>query len=211
MRFYFYRTPTLLKSILKPCTWTRPTQNKTLYLTFDDGPVPDATPWVLEILKTYEAKATFFVVGENVARYPELFKAVINEGHTIGNHSYHHLKGWTTTEAHYIADVLRCEELIRKNGYQRSGKPLFRPPYGRIKFGQLKRLSNDFEIIMWELLSGDFDKKLNLSSSWKALSQAAGGDLLVFHDSPKYLHNVKFLLPKLLQHFAGLGYTFAPL
>jgi peptidoglycan/xylan/chitin deacetylase (PgdA/CDA1 family) len=208
MRLYFYRTPILLKKIYPDCIWNIATNEKVIYLTFDDGPVPEATPFVLDQLEAFNARATFFVVGDNVNRYPEIFRQVVAEGHTIGNHTYHHLKGWRTNTKDYQANVQKCQQVISSNGFQRDAKPLFRPPYGRITKDQIKSLLPDYDIVMWQLLSGDFDKGLNHRSSWAALGRATKGDIVVFHDSQKYLRNVKLLLPRFLQHFTELGFRF---
>jgi peptidoglycan/xylan/chitin deacetylase (PgdA/CDA1 family) len=211
MRLYFYRTPWLLKKIYKPCTWKKATDDKVLYLTFDDGPVPEATPYVLDLLEQYNAKATFFVVGDNVRKYPDIFASVIGKGHAVGNHTYHHLKGWNHTLDDYLENVEKCQAMIEANGYLEKSRPLFRPPYGRIKMNQLAALSERYEVVMWEVLSGDFDLNLNFRSSFHVLKKAKPGDIIVFHDSQKYLQNVKELLPKFLDHFSQLGYTFATL
>ena len=210
MRFYFYQTPGLLKWVYKPCTWRKVTDRKVLYLTFDDGPVPIATPFVLDTLKAYRAKATFFVVGDNVRKHPEIFQSVISQGHSIGNHTYNHLKGWNTVDEQYFANVEQCQQTIEKYGYFRE-QPIMRPPYGRIKPAQLRSLSEKYEIVMWQILSGDFDLALNHRSAWSTLSKANNGDIIVFHDSQKYLPNVQQLLPKMLSHFSEKGYVFESL
>jgi peptidoglycan/xylan/chitin deacetylase (PgdA/CDA1 family) len=211
MRLYFYQTPSLLKKIYRNCTWSRATDEKVIYLTFDDGPVEVATPEVLQILKTYNARATFFMVGDNVVRYPEIFDQVLKEDHAIGNHTYNHLKGWSTNDQDYIENVEKCQEVIESRGYKRNDLPLFRPPYGRIKLAQLAVLSRDYDIIMWQILSGDFDLRLNIQQSMNALTKAKGGDIVVFHDSDKYLKNVRELLPKFLNHYTNLGFRFESL
>lgn len=211
MRFYFYRTPRLLKNIYRPCTWQRPDSERRIYLTFDDGPLPVATPYVLDILNEHNAKGTFFVVGDNVKKYPSILASVIDAGNAVGNHTHNHLKGWNTIDNTYFENIKECQQWIDSLGYSRHEKPLFRPPYGRIKLSQLATLAEKYEVIMWEILSGDFDSNLNIESSWEALKKTKAGDIVVFHDSQKYLENVKLLLPKFLEHFSGLGYTFAAL
>jgi len=133
--------------------WDIKSFQKTIYLTFDDGPIPDVTPKVLEILNEYNAKATFFCVGQNVEKNPDIFQMILNSKHNVGNHSYSHLKGWSTQTKQYIDDVEKCSKIVNSK--------LFRPPYGKIKLSQIKNLKSNYTIIMWDLLCGDFDKKVS--------------------------------------------------
>ena len=154
--FYFKKTPWWLKRIYKNCIWQINTKQKIIYLSFDDGPHPIATPFVLDELKKHNAKATFFCIGKNVVLYPEIYKRIIAEGHSVGNHTLNHLNGWKTKNETYIKNIQSASKHINSN--------LFRPPYGRITFQQLQILSHlqqPFKVIMWSVLSGDFDTKIS--------------------------------------------------
>lgn len=211
MRTYPFRTPYLLTKLFPSLTWNvKAADEKVLYLTFDDGPDPEATPYVLDLLDQYDAKATFFVVGDNVAKHPEVVALTQSQGHTIGNHTYHHLSGWHTSRKIYNSDVVKCEKVL-SDTLQANPSNLFRPPYGRMMPKQVRSLKKEYRIIMWSLLSGDFDKKLNLSASKRALIQSGSGEVIVFHDSQKSLPNLKQLLPWFLESFHRKGYKFAAL
>ena len=184
MRFYFYTTPVWLKKLYRSLDWTiQDAKSNQIYLTFDDGPVPGATTTVLDILRSHNAKATFFVVGENVRKHPQLLRDVGSEGHQIGNHTFNHVKGWGNSVSDYISQVDACDQIIEATLGKASG--LFRPPYGRITFAQARAVSQSHKVIMWQILSGDFDPGLNVKTSLQALRRAKGGDILVFHDSQK--------------------------
>ena len=178
-----------------------PREEKVIYLTFDDGPVPEATPEVLDILRSYHAIATFFVVGDNVRKHPGIFDLVTQEGHAIGNHSFHHLNGWRTSPGAYMQDVKRCRE------YFDSG--LFRPPYGRFTPTQYFLLRKDFRFILWSVLTGDYNMNITPEQCLKnALDHTGNGSIVVFHDNLKSMEKVRFALPRYLEHFSGLGYRF---
>ncbi len=181
-----------------------PEQDKVIYLTFDDGPVPEATPEVLEILSAYGAKATFFMVGDNVRKYPDIFDRVRECGHAIGNHTFHHLNGWHTSPGAYLDDVYRCREYFNTS--------LFRPPYGRFTPSQYFLLRKDFRFILWSVLTYDFRKSITSEQCLKnAVSYTKSGSVVVFHDSLKSLDNVRYALPRFLEHFLNSGYTFKTL
>ncbi|MFZ4523725.1 MAG: polysaccharide deacetylase family protein [Bacteroidales bacterium] len=181
-----------------------PGPEKVIYLTFDDGPIPEATPEVLDILGKSGAKATFFMVGDNVRKYPEIFSSVVEGGHAIGNHSYHHLNGWHTSPGAYIHDVYRCRELFETK--------LFRPPYGRFTPSQYFLLRKDFRFILWSVLTYDFSKNVTPEKCLEyAVNHSQSGSVVVFHDSVKSLENVRYALPRFLEHFLKLGYRFEPL
>ena len=189
-------------------TWSMHTQEKVMYLTFDDGPVPDATPLVLEYLNHYKAKATFFCVGENVTRYPEILRQVLDQGHAVGNHTFHHLDGWKTTYQDYMKDVEKCQQVLDPH-YQRHGKPLMRPPYGRMKRRQWRALNQQFQIVMWNVLSGDFSKKIDAYTCLdKGIRHSKAGSVVLFHDSVKTIDKLKSVLPSFLEHFHSRGFTF---
>ncbi len=180
--------------------WNISTEKKELFLTFDDGPIPEVTPWVLETLRNHKAKATFFCIGDNIRKHPELFKQIIAEGHAIGNHTFHHSNGWKSSTKSYIKDVKRCQEVI-KSKYTESN--LFRPPYGKCTSAQAKAiLEQNQEIIMWSIISKDYKAGLSKEQCYQRIkSQAQPGSIVVFHDSLKAETNMKFALEKTLETY----------
>lgn len=200
-----HKTPLLAQWLYPNLVWKKKVNAKIIYLTFDDGPIPEVTLWVLEQLKEHNAKATFFCVGDNIRKHSDVFSKVIQGGHAIGNHTFHHLNGWKTDNTTYLKDFLSCEEEIQRNGIQ-SG--LFRPPYGRITPKQVKQLSSR-QIIMWDVLSGDFLKRIKPEEVLtKSIKYTQNGSIIVFHDSRKAFKNLRYVLPKYLEHFSQLGYEF---
>jgi peptidoglycan-N-acetylglucosamine deacetylase len=199
--FYFVKTPWWLKLLYKSCTWQLPGSDKVLYLTFDDGPHTAATPFVLDELKKYKAKATFFCIGKNVCENRKIYERIISEGHQTGNHTHNHLDGWATKNDTYLQNISDAAVHI--------SSPLFRPPYGRIKRAQIKLLKQ-YKIIMWTVLSGDFDKKLSGEKcAANVMKNAESGAVVVFHDSEKAFEKLKYTLPLVLAHFSKKGYRFA--
>ena len=201
--FYLVKTPWWLKRLYPGCTWQITGTEKKIYLSFDDGPHPVVTSFVLEELRKYNARATFFCIGKNVEAYPFIYEQVIDDGHKVGNHTYNHLNGWKTSDEAYINNVVMAKQLIDSN--------LFRPPYGRATKFQLKLLKENYELnpIMWTVLSGDFDPGLSKENCLKnVLKKTAGGSIVVFHDSEKAYEKVQYALPKMLQHFSEKGYSF---
>nr|WP_262914592.1 polysaccharide deacetylase family protein [Pontibacter vulgaris] len=202
----------MLKAILPDYTWHREAQDEKLYLTFDDGPIPEVTPWVLEQLAKYKAKATFFCVGDNLVKHPEIAKQALAEGHVLANHTYNHLKGWQTNQETYLQNVQRCQQALNELGETRSGKSLFRPPYGRITSRQAAALRGKYELIMWDMLTNDYDASLSPETClMKALKYTKSGSIIVFHDSLKAQRNMQYALPRFLEHFTAQGYTFETL
>ena len=196
--------PSIFPLIAPNVTWKVKTSDNVLYLTFDDGPHPTITPLVLNILDEYNAKATFFCVGENVTKYPHIFNQIINKGHAVGNHTYNHVKGWQTTNAAYLENIKKAAEVIPSN--------LFRPPYGRIKPSQIKLLKDSYRIIMWSILTRDYNKRLNPHNTLnKLIKLIKSGDVIVYHDSEKAQQNMLIMLKGVLQHFHQLQYTFKAL
>ena len=205
---YFIKTPFWLRLIYRSCIWRKPTQDRVLYLSFDDGPHPEATPFVLEQLAIFNAKASFFCIGKNVQLYPNIYTALIEANHTAGNHTQNHMNGWKNNTTNYIVDIQEATKSISSN--------LFRPPYGRISFSQIKALRSDpslpQEIIMWDVLSGDFDTTISGDQCAQNVIQHAGpGSIIVFHDSAKAMDRLRIALPKVLLHFSKLGYQFKAL
>ena len=198
---YSVRPPKLLKRLLRDVVWDIPGEDKVIYLTFDDGPNQVITPWVLDLLKTYEAKATFFCVGSNVEKYRAAFNMVLAAGHAVGNHTYSHKNGWKTRRETYLEDVKRCSAVFPAM--------LFRPPYGKLRKSHYKRIKEDYKIVMWDVLSGDFDRTIsNERCLANVLDNARAGSVIVFHDSEKALKKLYYTLPKVLEHFSHLGYAF---
>lgn len=204
------KTPFIVKKLFPDYIWEISTEKKELYLTFDDGPTPDITHWVLDTLKPFNAKATFFCIGNNVAKHPEIFRQIINEGHSIGNHTHNHIKGWNTETEQYLGNILIAEEVIASQILQPLPINLFRPPYGQIKPKQGKQLmALGYKIVMWDVLSFDWDKTVsNQECLNHVISKSKNGSIVVFHDSIKASNNMKFTLPKVLEHFAEKGFSF---
>jgi len=206
MRTYFVKTPWWLKKIYSSYVWSIDTKEKILYLSFDDGPHPVATPFVLDELKKYHAKATFFCIGKNVVAEPAIYKRILDEGHTVGNHTYSHFNGWKTKDDVYLDDVREAGKFI--------DSVMFRPPYGRIKSFQAKNIKSVLsrrvvKIIMWDIISGDFDSTLNSNQCLQnVILNAKSGSIVVFHDSEKAFSRLQFVLPGVLQYFGKKGYRF---
>ena len=205
---YFIKTPFWIRLIYRSCIWRKPNQDRVLYLSFDDGPHPEATPFVLDQLAKFDAKASFFCIGKNVQFHPDIYDAIITAGHVVGNHTQNHMNGWKNNTENYIADIQEATNVIESN--------LFRPPYGRIRFAQIKalRLHTNLpqQIMMWDVLSGDFDTTITGEQSAQNVIQHAGpGSIVVFHDSAKAMDRLRIALPKVLAHFSKLGYQFKAL
>lgn len=198
---YLVKTPVLVSKLTsKSLIWNIPTNEKKLYLTFDDGPIPYLTLEILKILADYNARATFFCVGENVKRYPQLLDRILDDRHIIGNHSHQHISGWKSNVSAYVENVRKAGSFIPSK--------LFRPPYGQISYRQIKELKKDYKIIMWSVLSGDFDVSLSPEQCLFNVLQSKAGDIIVFHDNYKAQEKVLDVLPKFLQYFGNKGYTF---
>jgi len=195
------RIPALIKKLFYNIIWNIPGQTPTIYLTFGDGPIPELTPWILETLKKYEIKASFFCVGENVMKYPDLYNKIIQAGHSTGNHTYSHINGWHTGIKDYYNDIEKAGEYIESK--------LFRPPYGKIRSLQKKKIRKKYKIVMWDVLSMDYDQSL---SEWQVfenvIKHARPGSLVVFHDNVKAEEKLKFVLPKVIEHYLYKGYIF---
>ena len=196
---YLSKMPRFIQDMFPAFHWRVDTDEPVLYLTFDDGPVPEVTPWVLDTLADFQAHATFFCVGANVVRYPDLIQRILSEGHVVGSHTFHHLSGWASENDTYFQDVRRCARLL--------GSDLFRPPYGRIKPAQAKFLQRHYRIVMWDVLSGDFDTTRKGEDCYRQVVRHAGpGSIVVFHDSVKAEPRLRDALPRVLEHFATRGY-----
>ncbi|WP_282133930.1 polysaccharide deacetylase family protein [Seonamhaeicola maritimus] len=204
------KTPVVAKKMFPNYIWDIPVTDKSIYLTFDDGPTPEITQWVLNLLKKYNAKATFFCIGENIEKHPDIFQNIIENGHSIGNHTQNHIKGWKTKSRDYLKNIADCESEFKTHitNPKSSFIKLFRPPYGQITPKQGKKLiAKGYKIIMWDVLSFDWDKSVNNETCLKnVISKAKEGSIIVFHDSIKASKNMQYALPKVLEYFTEKGY-----
>ena len=201
---YLVHTPQYVQALFPGLTWKMQTDHKSIYLTFDDGPIPEVTPWVLETLAKYNAKATFFCVGDNVKKYPGIYEQVVEGGHTVGNHTLNHLSGWSTENISYFHNIRHCARIVQSG--------LFRPPYGKLRPSQIQFLQRHYQIIMWDVLSADFDKDITPEACFQNVIQnAEQGSIVVFHDSLKAETNLRYALPLVLEYFSKQGYTFSAL
>jgi peptidoglycan-N-acetylglucosamine deacetylase len=201
------KTPHLLKSIFPGFVWDVRTDKKEIFLTFDDGPIPEVTEFVLNQLDLYTAKATFFCVGENIVKNPSIFQSILRKGHRVGNHTYSHLKGWTTENKAYLADFKACQRVIFE--FSNIAETLFRPPYGRVSLRQVNEIRKTHQIIMWSVLSKDYDSSYDADMCLKNTIKATeSGSIVLFHDSIKAKKNLQYVLPRFLKHFFELGYVF---
>ena len=207
------KIPSITKRIFPNYVWDFSSRDKTIYLTFDDGPTPEITTWTLEQLNKYNAKATFFCIGSNVEKHPEIFKTILKNGHSIGNHTHNHLKGWQTSKKDYLQNAKQAEDIIdfnQLNKTQENKQKLFRPPYGKIKPSQGKKLIElGYKIIMWSVITFDWEESITKEECLKnAIENTSEGNIIVFHDSVKASKNMMYALPKVLDYFSKKGFTF---
>lgn len=202
--FYLVKTPWLIKKLFPVGIWDIPAAANTIYLTFDDGPHPQITPFVLEELRKYNAKATFFCIGNNVEKYKDTYEAILQQDHAVGNHTQDHLNGWNTSDDVYIKNIRQAQQHIQSN--------LFRPPYGRIKRRQaalLRKLFPEMKIIMWNVVSADFDTNINSEKCTRnVLKHTKAGSMLVFHDSEKAFPRLLKTLPVVIKDLSERGFVF---
>ena len=237
MEPYFAKTPKIIQYIFPDFTWKiakSRNSSKEIYLTFDDGPIPEITDWVLKILDDFDVKATFFCVGDNIKKYPEVLQNILDNDHAIGNHTFNHLNGWRTNTDRYIENVIQSEKIYKStfenlnvekrrkkkekrsdpstNNKQQTTK-LFRPPYGKIRPSQRKALQKKgYQIIMWDVLSGDFDPNLSKEKCLQnVVKSVENGSIIVFHDSIKAFEKLQYALPKTLSFLINNGYEFKTL
>lgn len=197
----YWHISSWIKKLYPGVIWDIQNTGKTLFLTFDDGPTPIITEKVLDILDSYKAKGTFFCLGRNVDRHPDIYNEILRRGHATGNHTYSHLKGWKTQNPQYFEDI----ELARK--YIKSS--LFRPPYGQIRRSQISELKSDYKIVLWEVMSHDYEQRISKERSLKSiLRYTKEGSILVFHDSAKAFKKLEYILPRFLEHFSAKGFSF---
>lgn len=207
----FTKTPALVRAVYPDCIWKVDTREKVLYLTFDDGPTPDVTLLVLAELKKWNAKATFFCIGKHAAAHPHIVQQIIDDGHIIGNHTYSHLNGWKTDDAVYFENIESCKVVLAAY-CQQPTVYFFRPPYGKLTLSQYSKLKNHYRIIMWDVLSYDFDLNIPKEKVLEnVLLHAEAGSVVVFHDNWKAKEKVLYALPNVLEHFSAQGFKFEAL
>ncbi len=229
MKTYFAKTPGIFRLLYPKRLWALSRKEKNIHLTFDDGPIPEVTPWVLEQLKEHNAKATFFCIGKNMEANPAIFQQIVEEGHSIGNHTQNHLNGNKTPDEEYVANVMKAQEVIseerienRENRKEREdinlllslqNRFLFRPPYGKLSSSKARKLlDKGFKIVMWDVLSGDFDKNISKEKCLQnVLKNTKAGSIVIFHDSSKAEENLRYALPKTLAFFKERGFEFKSL
>jgi len=203
-----HRTPFFLPWLYPSLLWRMPVEDNSVYLTFDDGPVPGPTEFVLDTLRSHHARATFFCIGDNVRRYPHLFLNILAGGHAVGNHTFHHLNGWHTLTGRYVRDVADCDAIL---GLHQVETKLFRPPYGQISRRQIRQLEGR-SIVMWDVLSVDYNKRLSAEACLRNTIRAARpGSIIVFHDSYKAEKNMAYALPRVMDHLGSSGFSFKAL
>jgi peptidoglycan-N-acetylglucosamine deacetylase len=202
------KTPKIIKRIFYNQVWDIPNNENKIFLTFDDGPTPEITDWVLNVLKKENVKATFFCIGNNIEKHPAIFNRIINEKHAIGNHTYNHLKGWKTVTKTYLENVFLCESISKKQ--TTDNNKLFRPPYGKIKLSQSISLrKKGYKIIMWDVLTKDYDTSISKEKCLEnATKNTTSGSIIVFHDSIKAYPNLEYTLPKTIQLLKERGFVF---
>jgi len=211
---HLFRMPAPVRHLFPDCLWRVPVGEgeKTIYLTFDDGPIPEETPFVLAQLAQFDAKATFFCVGENVVRYPEVARQVVAAGHQLANHTFHHLSGWRHPQPYYLSDVARCQQALNEVLPKPAARPLLRPPYGRITRPLARALHTTHQVVMWDVLTCDYDVAFRPEDCLRAaLRNTRSGSIVVFHDSHKASRNMRYVLPRYLEHFAKQGFQFKAL
>jgi len=208
MNFYWIKTNALIKKIFSNYVWDVSNTENKIYLTFDDGPTPEITEWVLEELKKFNAKATFFCIGNNIEKYPDVFAKVKHNGHSIGNHTFNHLNGWKASTKEYLENTKLCEDSMSN-----LQSKLFRPPYGKIKKSHSKKIRQlGYKIIMWDVLSADFDNSISKEKCLdNVIKNVKSGSIIVFHDSVKAFPNLEYTLPKALKYWAAKGFIFEKL
>ncbi len=198
---FIEQLPTVYRKIFPDTVWRLPQKEKTVFLSFDDGPIPEVTPFVLDLLREKEIKATFFCVGDNVRKHPDVFKKILDEGHIVGNHTFNHLQGLYTSSEVYLENVEKANQLI--------GSPLFRPPHGILRYIQFMTLRHRYNIVFWDVVTRDYNKKLTGEEVLEIVKKyTRNGSIIVFHDSLKAENNIRYALPKAIDYLIGEGYKF---
>jgi peptidoglycan/xylan/chitin deacetylase (PgdA/CDA1 family) len=201
---FIEQPPWIYRVIFKGAIWRHPEEGKCVYLTFDDGPIPEVTPWVLDVLDTYHLKATFFCVGDNVRKYPEVYRMILQRGHRVGNHTHNHIQGIRSLSGNYIANVEKAAEWIQSD--------LFRPPHGHMRYLQLLRLKRKYRVVMWDVVTRDYSPHMTAKGVFNVVKRyTRNGSILVFHDSLKAADRMKEALPRSIEWLLEQGYGFKAL
>lgn len=214
MRFkpYPHKSGKIVRWLFPRLLWFKPSEKPTIYLTFDDGPIPEITEEVLSILEKFDAKATFFCIGDNVVKHPHIFKKIVDAKHSVGNHTQNHLNGWKNENEVYYENINECKKTILEE-YSKlemfEQVSLFRPPYGKLTPEQFHKISTEYQVVMWDVLTGDFDKFLSRKVCLeKSIECTESGSIITFHDSIKAAKNMLYTLPRYLEHFSEKGFVF---
>jgi len=205
-----HRIPFFLPMLYPALTWRMPAEKKCLYLTFDDGPIPGPTEFAIALLKEHSIQGTFFCIGDNIRKHPQLFREVLAHGHSVGNHTVNHLNGWRTPAERYVSNAKEFDAIASGAGLPEP-TTLFRPPYGRISAAQIRILKDDhnYNIVMWDVLSQDYNRSLSPENCLRrTIAACRPGSIIVFHDSLKAIRNMEYTLPRLIDHFGGKGFSF---
>lgn len=203
------KTPGFISLYFRKYIWNIPNDKQEVFLTFDDGPIPEVTSWVLDLLQSFKIKATFFCVGENIEKHSDIFKRLIAEGHQIGNHTYNHLSGWKTSNENYVANIKQTEELLK---HHEVSTTLFRPPYGKLKPSQSKAVRQmGYNIVMWSVLSKDYNPRIEAQQVYNNIMQTTSGNIIVCHDNIKAFGHLKKVLPKAIEGLLRQGFIFRTL
>jgi peptidoglycan/xylan/chitin deacetylase (PgdA/CDA1 family) len=208
--YFPHYTPAWLHHLVPRLEWQiKHAPERTVYLTFDDGPIPTVSEFVLDTLAAYRVKATFFCVGDNIRKHPHIFERILSEGHRVGNHTFNHLDGWKHRKDDYLKNIALCQQYINQYGAKLSEqKPLFRPPYGKIPLGIINSLSEQYRIVMWQVLSGDFHPAVSPEQCLRAsLQHTRTGSIIVMHDSHKAYPKLVYTLPRFIESLQELGYS----
>lgn len=207
----WFKIPFFFKFIYGKGIFNLSREEKVIYLTFDDGPILDLTEFILDQLSAYNAKATFFCVGENIKKNSTIFQKILQNNHAVGNHTFNHLKGTNTSNDKYFENIRFCEQIMASHSFENKTK-LFRPPYGKMKLSQYNEIKKTHKIIFWDMLTYDFDNTLSPEKCYEnAIKHIKNGSIVVFHDNIKATASLKFLLPKLLKYYKELGFEFKSL
>lgn len=202
---YSVKTPYLVQKLFSGMVWQMPVgSEKSIYLTFDDGPAKGITDWVLDELNKFGAKASFFCIGRHALNFRDTVHRIISEGHALGNHTFDHLNGWKTSTPKYLANVEQCGEVVPSS--------LFRPPYGKLRIGQYFEIRKKYKVVMWDVVSGDFDRKVTKEKCLdNVLENIKPGSIVLMHDKDRTTEKLQYTLPRLLSHFSEKGYRFKPI